>query len=151
MLGLAKTVVAAGTFSALAMAVPHAARDQPRTLRLSAVTMHQDLLDHGRRGLSIGDVVVSDGRLLAQDGRLIGSFGSSCTVVDLGRAAVLQCQGHDELPAGQLTYAGEIVPDRRVQVVAITGGTGDYSEARGQLTLTRVRPRVTQVSMLILD
>jgi hypothetical protein len=149
--GLAKTMVAAGTFSAVAMAVPHAAWEQPRTLRFNALTIHNALVDHGRRGLSVGDVLISDGRLFGLDQRLLGSFGTSCTVVDLGRRASYECMGHDSLPGGQILFAGETVPARRVQVVAITGGTGDYAEARGQLSLIRLRPRLTRVSMLILD
>ena len=151
MVGFAKTVVAAGVFSAVAMAVPHAAWDQPRTLRFNALTTHQDLLDRGRRGLSVGDVLVSVGRLVGLDGRLLGSFGTSCTVADLGRSAAYQCDGRDSLPGGQIVFAGETVPSKHVQVLAITGGTGDYSEARGQLTLVRLKPNVTQVSMVILD
>ena len=151
MIGFAKTVVAVGTFSAVAMAVPHAAWDQPRTLRFNALTTHQALLDRGRRGLSVGDVLVSVGRLVRPDGRLLGSFGISCTVVDLGRRAAYQCDGHDSLPDGQIAFAGETVPSKRVQVLAITGGAGDYSQALGQLTLVRLKPNVTQVSMVILD
>jgi hypothetical protein len=151
MVGLAKTVVAAGTFSVVAMAVPHAAWDQARTLRFNALTTNEILVDRGRRGLSVGDVLVSVGRLVGLDGRLLGSFGTSCTVVDLGRRAAYQCSGHDSLPAGQIVFAGETVPGKRVQVVAITGGTGAYSEALGQLTLVRLKPKVTQVSMVILD
>jgi hypothetical protein len=151
MVSFAKTVVAAGTLTAVAMAVPHGAWDQPRTLRFNAVTTHQVLLDWGRRSLSFGDVLVSDGRLVGLDGRLLGSFGTWCTVVDLGRRATYQCDGYDALPGGQIVFAGETVPGKRVQVVAITGGTGDYSEARGQLTLIRLKPKMTQVSMVILD
>jgi hypothetical protein len=148
---LAKTVVAAGVLSAVAMAVPHAAWHQPRTLRFNALTTHQARLDRGRRGLSVGDVLISDGRLIGLDGRLLGSFGTACTVVDLGRRAGYQCDGHDSLPGGQIVFAGETVPGKRVQVMATTGGTGDYSEARGQLTLVRLKPMVTQVSMIILQ
>jgi hypothetical protein len=151
MVGFAKTVVAVGTFSAVAMAVPHAAWDQPRTLRFNALTTHQVLLDRGRRGLSVGDLLVSVGRLVRPDGRLLGSFGTSCTVVDVDRRAVYQCDGHDSLPGGQIAFAGETVPGKRVQVIAITGGTGDYSQALGQLTLVRLGPKVTQVSMVILE
>jgi hypothetical protein len=151
MVGFAKTVVAAATFSAIAMAVPHAAWDQPWTLRFNALTTDQSLLDRGRKGLSVGDVLISDGRLVGLDGRLLGSFGTSCTVLDLGRRASYQCEGHDELPGGEIQFSGETVPGQRVQVVAITGGTGDYSQASGQITLVRVKPNVTQVSMTILD
>jgi hypothetical protein len=151
MVGFAKTVVAVGMFSAVAMAVPHAAWDQPRTLRFNALTTNEALLDRGRRGLSVGDVLVTVGRLVGLDGRLLGSFGTSCTVVDLGRHAAYHCDGHDSLPSGEIVFAGETVSGKRVQVVAITGGTGAYSEARGQLTLVRLKPNVTQVSMIILD
>jgi hypothetical protein len=151
MVGFAKTVVAVGTFSAVAMAAPHAAWDQPRTLRFNALTTSEASLDRGRRGLSVGDVLISVGRLVGLDGRLLGSFGTSCTVVDLGRRAAYYCDGHDSLPGGEIVFAGETVPSKRVQVLAITGGTGAFSQALGQLTLVRLKPNVTQVSMVILE
>jgi len=151
MVSLVRTVVAAGTFSAVALAVPHAAWERPRTLRFNALTTHQVRIDRGRRGLSVGDELLSDGRLLGLDGRLIGSFGTSCAVVDFGRTVATQCQGYDKLPAGQVTFAGELIFGQRVQVLAITGGTGDYENARGQLSLTSLKPRLTRVSMLIFD
>jgi hypothetical protein len=151
MFGLAKTVVAVGTLSAVAMVAPQAAGAQPRTLRFNAFTTHHSLLDRGRPRLSVGDVLISDGRLVGLDGRLLGSFGTSCTVVDLGHRASYQCEGYDELPGGEIEFSGETVPGQRVQVAAITGGTGDFSQARGQITLVRVKPNVNQVSMTILD
>jgi hypothetical protein len=151
MLGLAKTLVVTGALGTAAMTVPHAAGDQPTTLRFTAHTTHQRVLDRGRSGLSVGDLRISSGRLVGQGGRRFGTFGTSCTVINVGRAAVLQCEGYDELPAGQILFTGEIVPGKRVQVAAITGGTGDYVDARGQILMTRVKAKVMQVTMSILE
>lgn len=151
MLGLAKTLVVAGALGTAAITVPHAAGGQTTTLRFSALTTHEHLLDHGRPGLSVGDVRISGGRLVGRDGRRLGTFGSTCTVIDVGRAAALQCDGYDKLPAGQVAFAGEIVPGKRIQVAAITGGTGDYLNARGQVSMKRVKAKVTQVVMSILE
>ena len=151
MLGLAKTLVVTGALGTAAMTVPHAAGDQPTTLRFTAHTTNERFVDRGRSGSSVGDVRITGGRLVGQDGRRLGSFGTTCTVITVGRAATSQCDGYDELPAGQVTFAGEIVPGKRVQVAAITGGTGDYLDARGQLSTTRVKARVMQITMLILE
>lgn len=151
MLGLAKTLVVTGALGTAAITVPNAAGDQQTTLRFSALTTHEHLLDRGRRGLSVGDLRISGGRLVGQGGRRLGTFGTTCTVIDVGRAAALQCEGYDELPAGQVAFAGEIVPGKRIQVASITGGTGDYLNARGQISMTRVKAKVTQVTMSIID
>ncbi|HST19308.1 MAG TPA: hypothetical protein VLK36_16830 [Gaiellaceae bacterium] len=151
MVGLAKTLVVTGALGTAAMTVPHAAGDQPITLRFTAHTTHERLVDRGRSGLSVGDVRMSGGRLVGADGRRLGSFGATCVVVDVGRAAALQCDGYAALPAGQVAYVGEVVPGKRVQVAAITGGTGDYVDARGQLSITRVKAKVARVTMSILE
>jgi hypothetical protein len=150
MVGLAKTLVVTGALGTAAVTAPHAG-DQPITLRFTAHTTHEHLVDRGRSGLSVGDLRMTGGRLVGQDGRRLGSFDATCVVVDVGRAAALQCQGYEALPAGQVAYTGEFVPGKRVQVAAITGGTGDYLNARGQLTMTRVKAKVTQVTMSILE
>ena len=131
MVGFAKTVVAVGTFSAVAMAAPNVAWDQPRTLRFNALTTHKVLLDRGRRGLSVGDELVSVGRLVRPDGRLLGRLGTSCTVVNLDHHAAYQCDGHDSLPGGQIAFAGKTVPGKRVQVIAMTGGTAPTRRRSG--------------------
>jgi len=150
MLGLAKTLVVTGALGTAAIILPHAAGGQPATLRFSALTTYEHVLDRGRPGLSVGDVRISGGRLVGQDGRRLGTFGSTCTVIDVGRAAALQCDGYDKLPAGQVAFAGEIVPGKRIQVAAITGGTGGYLNARGQISMTHVKTNVTQVIMSII-
>jgi len=151
MLGLAKTLVVTGALGTAAMTVPHAAGDQPITLRFTAHTTHGRLVDKGRSGLSVGDVKMSGGRLVGPDGRRLGTFGTTCTVINVGRSAVMQCDGYDKLPAGQVAFTGETIPAKRVQVAAITGGTGDYLDARGQIAMKRVKAGVTQVTMSILE
>jgi hypothetical protein len=151
MLGLAKTLVVTGALGTAAVTVPHAAGDQPVTLRFTAHTIHDRLVDRGRSGLSVGDVRMSSGRLVGGGGRRLGSFGTTCVVINVGRAAVLQCDGYMALPAGQVAFVGEVVPGKRVQVAAITGGTGDYVDARGQIAMTRLKAKVAQVTMSILE
>lgn len=49
------------------------------------------------------------------------------------------------LPGGQLTVEGPYYDDLRTSQLAITGGTGRYATARGQLTL---KTRNTSGSLL---
>jgi hypothetical protein len=72
----------------------------------------------------------------------IGADGASCQVIDVVGPERLrvQCVASLSLPAGQLTAQGLTVVDEAGTTpftLAITGGTGAYASAHGQIT---VRP-----------
>src|SRR5437764_8524921 len=103
------------------------------TLRFAIKLSPLFLLDLGRHGLSKGDQIVENARLLTATGRRAGHDGFACTITDpsVPEAA---CQGSFVLPGGQITVQFLNSPPS-VKVGAITGGTGRFRSARGQMKL----------------
>jgi len=90
----------------------------------------------GDQNLTPADGWVANSELL-KGGDVVGRLVTSCQYVQVradGMGGVLQCVGTAKLPGGQIA-----VQSRQVLVegkttsadAAITGGTGDYSTARG--------------------
>ena len=70
----------------------------------------------------------------------VGADGASCQIIDVVGPERLrvQCVASLSLPAGQLTAQGLPVVDeagRDPFTLAITGGTGAYADAHGQVTV----------------
>jgi hypothetical protein len=71
---------------------------------------------------------------LTRNGASYGHNAIHCVIVV---AADAVCVGAFTLPGGQLTIAGDVgsVNSHGSKTVAVTGGTGQYQGARGQLTV----------------
>jgi allene oxide cyclase len=91
------------------------------------------LLDLGRHGLSKGDQIVENDRLLNADGTRVGHDGLACTITDAS-VPEAACQGTFVLRGGQITVQFLNSPPS-VKIGAITGGTGRFQAARGQMRL----------------
>jgi hypothetical protein len=80
-----------------------------------------------------GDQLVFTGSL-TRNGASYGHDAIHCVIV---RAADAICVGAFQLPGGQLTIAADAgnVNSHGSKTVAVTGGTGRYQGARGQLTV----------------
>jgi hypothetical protein len=123
-------------------ASPDASNDEKvRTLRLVARTVATADLDLGATGLSLGDrfVFTED---LYQQGRRVGQDNGECTITRItGTGAnarvTSQCLVTATLPGGQLTVQGAATFTETGApapfTLAVTGGTGDYQKARGQV------------------
>jgi hypothetical protein len=93
----------------------------------------------------VGEFNVGDGFTFSDDlwkhGKLIGDDGGSCVVVRIdGTVAVVQCVATFRLPGGQISAQGLITFDEAQTeeapfTVAITGGTGEYRTAHGEVTV----------------
>jgi hypothetical protein len=84
----------------------------------------------GAKGPSLGDEFIYAEDLYL-DGRKVGDHGVACTYVHINPNE-LQCLGTFVLPKGQI--AGQALlhlPAAPTVDIAITGGTGAYSRARG--------------------
>jgi len=74
-----------------------------------------------------------------KDGEKIGDDGGQCTIVRIdGTVAVVNCVATFRLPGGQLTVQGLITFDETQSeeqpfTVAITGGTGQFATAHGEV------------------
>jgi hypothetical protein len=106
-----------------------------KTLRLTAVfTEFDPNIDVGAAGFSLGDEVVFSGNLL-QAGKQVGRIGVVCTFVstaNLDRVEA-QCPTTSILPGGQITTQGTIVNRSLNFTLPITGGSGRYEGAGGQV------------------
>jgi hypothetical protein len=111
----------------------HSGRHQ--TIRVLAVFTEFDAnIDVGAPGFSLGDEVVFSGNLL-RHGEQVGRVGVVCTFVSTANADQVeaQCPTTSILPGGQITTQGTIVNRSLNFTLPITGGSGRYFGAGGQL------------------
>ncbi|MDO0929405.1 hypothetical protein QQY24_29825 [Streptomyces sp. TG1A-8] len=100
--------------------------------------------DVGTPGLSVGDEFVYSDKLF-QNGKQVGEDGSSCQVTKLDGAKVTtNCVLSVQLPDGQLTAQSLWTKGTDTVRMAVTGGTGAYRGATGELTCNDIQtPRET--------
>jgi hypothetical protein len=106
-------------------------KDKQTTFRLLAVATELNF-----EGTALGDQIVFTNKLLRGDTE-VGHEGAVCTVTSVERQEI-QCVATFSLPGGQITaqalvHLGSLTP----YLVAITGGSGRYEGAEGQI---EVRP-----------
>jgi hypothetical protein len=107
-------------------------KDQQTTFRLLAVTTEVKF-----QGTALGDQIVFTNSLRRGDTE-VGHEGAVCTVTSAARQEA-QCVATFSLPGGQLTaqalvHLGDLAP----YLVAITGGSGRYEGAEGQIEVQPV-------------
>ena len=125
-----------------AVAIPSISQSQSpgeRTITLNARTTSVKLADPSIVRAA-GDVLVSVSTLRAEGGRRVGTSHLSCVITRPARTfgrSVYQCTGTDKLRDGSLSFSliARLGVDR-VITVAVTGGTGAYEGARGQVVNT---------------
>jgi hypothetical protein len=83
--------------------------------------------------LSLGDQLVFGAQLL-KHGDVQGALGAHCIVV-AKKPATVECEGTAKVPGGKLTLqtSFQFTQNESPTIIAITGGTGDFSNARGYL------------------
>jgi hypothetical protein len=109
--------------------------DEQQTIRVIAVfTEFDPNIDLGAPGFSLGDEVVFSGNLL-RDGKQVGRVGVVCSFVSTANAdrVEAQCPTTSILPGGQITTQGTIVNRSLNFTLPITGGSGRYLGATGQV------------------
>ena len=124
--------------------------DKHQTIRVLAVfTEFDPNIDVGAPGFSLGDEVVFSGNLL-RNGKQLGRIGVVCTFVSTANAARVeaQCPTTSILPGGQITTQGTIVNRSLNFTLPITGGSGLYRGASGQVVARDVStPTQPQVEL----
>ena len=106
-----------------------------QTIRVTAVfTEFDPNIDVGAAGFSLGDMVVFSGNLL-RNGEQVGRIGVVCTFVSTANAdrVEAQCPTTSIFPGGQITTQGTIVNRSLTFTLPITGGSGRYQGAGGQV------------------
>jgi hypothetical protein len=109
--------------------------DNRQTIRVIAVFTEFDAsIDVGAPGFSLGDEVVFSGNLL-RNGEQVGRIGVVCTFVSTANPdrVEAQCPTTSILPGGQITTQGTIVNRSLNFTLPITGGSGRYQGAGGQV------------------
>lgn len=128
--------IAASVLS-LAIVGTSGAIQQETTLTFAWEQVNETGFDiNGDAELTPGDGWVSNSNL-KKGGEVVGKTVESCQYVTVrkdGMGGTLQCIGTVKLDGGQVTYQLRLVLEEGTiprMVAAVTGGTGDYANARG--------------------
>lgn len=129
----AGALLAAATIAIGASAT--AAQAKHGTIHLTEATANPQpaFVDTGAPGPSVGDVVVVRDQLLPH-----GTLNQVCTLVRVVGGPLtsdFECIGSIALPAGTITMQGPFNATAPEQSAAITGGTGAYAKARGEIVI----------------
>ena len=105
-------------------------------------------IDLGVPGPSVGDQQIISMDVFKGDKR-VGESHVVCTSV---RAGIVQCDNVTNLPGGQIVATGLVTDAQEEQspfTQAITGGTGFYRNAHGQLTVSEAGPEPATLTFQI--
>ena len=129
--GTMTAVVAAGAVCAGATGANAAAAGRHITVVEHAVS--DTVVDTGPKGDSVGDLLTFANPVFNRaNTKRVGHDNGSCIRTVVGKA--WQCSWTTRLPHGSLVVEGPFY-DERDSTLAITGGTGAYSQARGEMHL----------------
>ena len=106
-------------------------------------------ISHTQNGAP-GDEFIFSAKLINRQNMRIGSLDAKCTLALHGR---LLCEGVMRLHGGTLTLQGTVgadEPNGTVDHIAVTGGTGSFDQAHGQL-ISRSTSDSTSHDVLDLD
>jgi hypothetical protein len=146
---LAKAFTLALTLSAITLATPTAAQG-PQTFNLRADNEQTKTVRITPARVSLGDEQVTSGVLVELNGQRAGTFGITCTLIAVYRQYTLErCDGWGQLAGGQLTIAGISRSNTSHATWAITGGTGNYKTARGEVQLDQLNNHRTAVTVAL--
>jgi hypothetical protein len=132
------TLALAGTAYAAAPDDPGAKGQQVIRLVEASAQPQLKLVDVGDPGPSVGDQVILRDGLNRPDGSAAGTLQQVCTMSVLGPSPVagtFECIGSIALADGTITMAGPFSPAAAAQAQAVTGGTGAFRAARGEVAI----------------
>jgi hypothetical protein len=118
--------------------------DGQRTIRVVSVLEDEAFVDLGDEGESVGDQFVFTSKFL-KGGEEVGHDGVVCTIVSLERQEA-QCVATAWFDDGQITAQALVSFAEEPPVVSITGGSGKYKGAEGEL---HIRP-VTETKEILI-
>ena len=146
---LAATAATAGAMAATAASDDGSHEDGGQVIRLTTKQVHQGFVDHGASGFSTDDQFVFSNDLY-RNGEKVGEDGGTCTVTRIADsgATTLHCLGTNSLPGGQISVQGLAAPQEPFEL-AITGGTGRYRNARGQVFGENISPTEMSITIVL--
>jgi hypothetical protein len=142
--------VAGSSPAATSPAQPTAVRAHPPSPFVYTVSESNVL-----NGLHLGDPLTGAGALTDLANNPVGTGSHACTVVSLGPPTDLfQCTGTDVFPNGTVETAGvlklsDLVTTGSRYATAITGGTGQFAGAKGQIEWTILGPGAAEAEVTI--
>jgi hypothetical protein len=132
---IAAMVLLVGVVSPAVGAAGDTARQ--RTIRMDSFVTEVNLVDVAPAGASLGDEIVFSEKLL-DGGKQIGHEGAVCTTVSVARNEA-QCIATFSFPDGEITVQGLVILGSKAPYSGlITGGSGRYQGAAGELHVTPV-------------
>ncbi|MFO1060310.1 MAG: allene oxide cyclase family protein [Dongiaceae bacterium] len=128
------TVITAGAAALLlGLAAAGAAADEGRRFTVVERAVSDTVTDTGAKGDSVGDLLTFANQLYDEaNATAVGSDNGWCIRTVVGKA--WECTTTIMLPDGQIAIAGPYL-DGRDSTMAVTGGTGRYGRARGEMKL----------------
>jgi hypothetical protein len=146
---LAKALPLALTLGAITLATPTAAHG-PQTFNLRADNQQTKTIHITPGRVSLGDEQVTSGVLIDANGQRAGTFGITCTLIAAYPQYTLErCDGWGQLTGGQLTIAGISRSKSSHATWAITGGTGRFQTARGEVQVDQLNNHQTAVAVTL--
>ena len=140
LLPIAAAIAAALTVTSLSPASAHNSPEKPKVFTVTTKTITEAQIDVGDPGPTLGDSnVITEDVYVA--GKKVGTSDVNCVLVRLDPVThkfAVSCLNTTVLPGGQITAQGVVTSDEVEKVPfrqAITGGTGAYKGATGQLTV----------------
>jgi hypothetical protein len=109
--------------------------DKQRTIRVTSITTEEAFVDLGDEGDSLGDQFVASSKYV-KDGEQVGHDSVVCTITSLERGEA-QCVATAWFRGGQITGQALISFEGEPRPVSITGGSGKYVGAEGEV---HIRP-----------
>lgn len=104
--------------------------DRGRTLRLIGHVEEQVVLDFGDTGPGPGDAFLFEESLRDRQGRVVGRNSVRCQVAVTSQ----RCEGTFSITGrGSIEVAGGVFDEDQAPVLAVTGGTGDFTGFGGTL------------------
>jgi len=124
-----------------------------QVIRLVVKGVQESSIDLGKKGFSQGDQELVALNLF-RDGKKIGEAGNLCQFVRVTKASATDlCQVDMSLPAGQITSGGLVRSTPAgpgTFFLAITGGTGAYQTAHGQVKITATSTNEVPVTLYLI-
>jgi len=146
---LAKALPLALTLGAVTLAMP-TANQGLQTFKLRAENEQTKTIRIAAARVGLGDEQITSGALVDVDGRRAGTFGVTCTLIVVHAQYSLElCDGWGQLTGGQLTIAGVSRSNANHAIWAITGGTGRYQTAQGEIQLDQLNNHQTAVTFTL--
>jgi hypothetical protein len=146
------TVAAASAVAAADASVEHddGSRGHRQIIELVAEQADDSLLDLGDTGFGLGDqLLIAD--VLTRHGHEVGRSAGTCQIVRLaGEEFTVNCVTTLALPEGQLTVQGSLtVGGADPFIAAVTGGTGAFRSAHGEMVITPVDADTEQYRLTV--